>query len=125
MPSSILTGDVQGRPYASNLGQTEGALARYTKALAILEPMSSSNQRDNELKRDLATVYERIGNIQLRKGNGNDALDKNNKAMAMRQALLATDPSNKNYRREVADSYLYIGDALQAKCLDLECMRTS
>ena len=121
----LRVGDVQGRPYASNLGQTDGALASYQKALLILEPMSSSNQQDNELKRDLATVYERIGNIQLRKGNGKDALDKNNKAMDMRQALLATDPSNKNYRREVADSYLYIGDALQAKCLDLECMRTA
>jgi eukaryotic-like serine/threonine-protein kinase len=119
----LKVGDVQGRPYSSNLGQSEGALASYRKALAILESLSAANQSDNELSRELATAYERIGNIQLRKGNWADALERNNKALAMRQALLATDPSNKSYRSEVADSYLYVGDALQALCWDVECVR--
>lgn len=119
----LKVGDVQGRPYSSNLGQSEGALASYRKAMAILEPLSAASQSDKELSRDLATVSERIGNILLRKGNWADALKMNNQALTMRQALLATDPSNKSYRGDVADSYVYVGDALQVCCLDVECVR--
>jgi serine/threonine protein kinase len=119
----LKVGDVQGRPYASNLGQTDGALASYQKALGILEPLASRNETDRELQRELATVHERIGNIQLRKGDFNEAFAQNSKALVMRQALMATDSSNKDYQNEVADSYLYVGDALQAKCSDLKCQR--
>jgi serine/threonine protein kinase len=114
-------GDVQGRPYASNLGRTDDALVSYQKSLAILESLSSNYKKDNEISRELATVYERIGNIQLRKGDWKDALNWNNKALVMRQTLLSSDPSNRNFRREVADSYLYVGDALQAPCGELKC----
>ena len=118
----LKVGDVQGRPYTSNLGQSDGALASYRKALAILEPLSAANQSDREFLRDLATLYERIGNIQLRKGNWPEALQRNNKALAMRQDLLAADPSNKEYRSEVADSLLYVGDARQMPCSNVECV---
>gem|GEM_PF-5901048 len=116
-------GDVQGRLYASNLGEADGALASYQKALTILQPLSTIHPSDNELSGALASVFERIGNIQLRRGNCSEALERNDKALAMRQALLATDLSNKSYRSAVADSYLYVGDALQLGCKDAECER--
>jgi hypothetical protein len=34
------------------------------------------------------------------------------KALEMRKALLVLDPANLIYRRQLADSYLYYGDAL-------------
>src|SRR5207302_6196552 len=119
----LKVGDVQGRPYRSNLGQTDGALASYRKALATLEPLSAHDLADVELRRDLATAYERIGNIQLRKADFIKALDRNNKALAIRQTLSAASPSNANYKSELADSYIYVGDALQAKCTDLACIK--
>jgi non-specific serine/threonine protein kinase/serine/threonine-protein kinase len=119
----LKVGDVQGRPYVSNLGQTDGALESYRKAAAILEPLAAGSPSDISVARDLATVYERIGNIQLRKGDISEALDKNNKALGMRQALLAVDPTSKSYRGEVADSYLFVGDALQVECGDVECVQ--
>src|SRR6185503_10928415 len=115
-------GDVQGRPYTSNLGQTEGALASYQKARAILELLSATAKGDKQLTRDLATLDERIGNIELRNGHFDKALESQNKALTTRQALLLTDPTNKSYRSEVADSYLYRGDALQVDCHKLECV---
>ena len=118
----LKVGDVQGRPYTSNLGQTEGALTSYQKARAILEPLLVTDKANQELRRDVATVYERIGNIELRKGNWPEALQRNNKALAMRQDLLAADPSNKEYRSEVADSLLYVGDARQMPCSNVECV---
>jgi eukaryotic-like serine/threonine-protein kinase len=112
----LKVGDVQGRPYASNLGQTEGALASYKKALTILQALSAGAGANNELKSELATAYERIGNIQLRKADFNAALTENQKALDIRQTLVASDPSNRAYRALLADSYLYVGDALQATC---------
>ena len=119
----LKVGDVQGRPYASNLGQTEGALTSYQKARAILEPLLATDKGDKDLRRDVAAVYERIGNIELRNGHFNEALESQNKALTMRQALLLTGPRDKNYRGELADSYLYVGDALQVDCHELECER--
>ena len=116
----IRVGDVQGRPYRSNLGQTDGALASYRKALQILEPLSASDPANLEVKRSLATAYERVGNIQWRKGDFADALQKNEKALTLRQGLFAADPSNITYRRELADSYIYVGDVLPVNCQKVE-----
>ena len=119
----LKVGDVQGRPYAPNLGHTDDALASYQKALKILETVSDSSASDRDLKRELATVYERIGNIHLRKGNFDAAFEVNVQALRIRQDLLAADQSDSIGRREVADSYLYVGDALQAKCSAEQCLR--
>jgi serine/threonine protein kinase/tetratricopeptide (TPR) repeat protein len=121
----IRVGDVQGRPYRSNLGQTDGALTSYRKALVILEPLSGGDLGNLELKRDLAIAYERIGTIQLRKGNAAESFEKTNKALVIREALLSTDPSSTNYLSELADSYIYFGDALGMNCSspNLDCVR--
>lgn len=111
----LKVGDVQGRPYRPNIGQTEGALSSYQKALAILEELAAADPADLTVRRDLATVYERIGNIQLRQNALPEALEKQRKAFAIRKELMAADPSNANYRRELADSYIYLGDAMQAQ----------
>jgi hypothetical protein len=37
----LKVGDVQGRPYKPNLGDTAGALASYGKAVAIYEALSA------------------------------------------------------------------------------------
>jgi tetratricopeptide (TPR) repeat protein len=119
----LRVGDVQGRPYASNLGHTQDALASYHKALKILETMSAISNSDRDLQQGLATIYERIGNIQLRKGDFNEAFERNSHALTIRTELVAADPHNKSYRREMADSLLYVGDALQVKCPELACLQ--
>lgn len=122
----IKVGDVQGRPYRSNLGQTDGALASYRKALAILEPLSASDPSNFEMRRAFASACERIGTVQSRKGDLAEAFEKTKQALAIREALLAADPANVNYRREVADSYIYFGDALTVRCPSgdsLDCQR--
>jgi non-specific serine/threonine protein kinase/serine/threonine-protein kinase len=108
----IKVGDLQGRPYRFNLGQTGEALASYQKALAILEPLRHSGLPNLKLENDLATAYERIGTIQNRAGDKEASLENGRKAFEMRKALLIRDPANVSYRRQLADSYLYYGDAL-------------
>jgi eukaryotic-like serine/threonine-protein kinase len=121
----LRVGDVQGRPYHPNLGQTDKALSSYQKALAILEPLAASDSAGSGIKRDLATVHERIGNIQLRSGHWLEARAEHQKALDIRESLLALNPTSAEARREVADSYLYLGDAQQVICTDADCGRTA
>jgi non-specific serine/threonine protein kinase/serine/threonine-protein kinase len=121
----LRVGDVQGRPYHPNLGQTDKALSSYQKALAILEPLAASDSAASGIKRDLATVHERIGNIQLRNGHWGEAQSENQQALSIREGLLALNPTSVEARREVADSYLYLGDAQQVICTDADCGRTA
>jgi non-specific serine/threonine protein kinase/serine/threonine-protein kinase len=119
----LRVGDVQGRPYKPNLGHTEQALVSYQKALKILEELNAGNSLDKDLQETRGTAYERIGNLQLRKGDWLAAQSQNEKALAIRQALLAGDPGNVNSRREVADSFVYVGDGIQPQCIDAACMQ--
>jgi non-specific serine/threonine protein kinase/serine/threonine-protein kinase len=114
----LKVGDVQGRPYRSNLGETEGALESYRKALAILEPLSASDPSNVELRRELAAAYDRIGTVQLRRLDLAESLEKNAKALAIREALFNADPTNADYRRDLAESYIDYGDVINNTNVD-------
>lgn len=63
-------GDVQGNPYQSNLGDIEGALTSYHKALKIRETLAAQNSAiDADTRRDLAKSHEAIGDILWTKGD--------------------------------------------------------
>ncbi|HEX3742730.1 MAG TPA: protein kinase [Bryobacteraceae bacterium] len=112
----LRVGDVQGRPYTPNLGQTDEALVSYRKAAAILAPMARAGIGD--ARRQLANGYERIGTIQLRKFQFADALASQQIALEIREELGRRSPGDEGLRGEVAVSRLDWGDALQAICFD-------
>jgi serine/threonine protein kinase len=69
-------GDVQGNPYESNLGDIEGALNSYHKALRIRETLLAKQPADADLRRELAKNHEAIGDILWTKGDyGGSAAD--------------------------------------------------
>src|SRR5207248_1462409 len=51
-------GDIQGNPYSANLGDTDGAMSSYRKAVAILEHLTgvSSDQAQTALGRGYRTL---------------------------------------------------------------------
>ena len=118
----LKVGDVQGRPYSPNLGDDNGAMASYRKAQEILQKLSGNNPQNIDFKYNLATANERIGNLYLRKGNWKEAFENNKKALDRREEILLTDPNNAGYNSDLAHSYLFVGDAIQADCADLECL---
>jgi len=124
----LRVGDVQGRPYAPNLGQTDGALTSYRKGLTILQTFLTKAPHNQEARRQVAMGLERVGNIELRKGQIEEAIASQRKAMQSREELLALDPSSSESRRDLAASYLYLGDVLQVKCFSppsAECLQTA
>jgi tetratricopeptide (TPR) repeat protein len=70
-------------------------------------------------QRELAVSYERFGDAAMSAGNLEDARGWFDKALAVRDALAAADPSNTHWQRDLLVSYGRLGDvAVSAGKLD-------
>jgi serine/threonine protein kinase/tetratricopeptide (TPR) repeat protein len=107
-------GDVLGRPYSPNLGDTAGALASYRKALGILEALAAEDTADAAAQRDLSITFESIGIIETNLFKPTDAIANLRRALATRERLVALDPAHAEHRRLLASAHLFLGDALSA-----------
>jgi non-specific serine/threonine protein kinase/serine/threonine-protein kinase len=92
-------GNVQGDPYAANLGDTAGALASYRKALAIRESLPPASRASEEGRRDLANDYEWIGMALETLGDYRGALEYYRKDFAIQELLARSMPSAKSQER--------------------------
>jgi len=68
-------GEVQGYPYHPNLGDTDGALKSYQKALAIRQAVFASRQRNTLDAVALAECFRSVAEILLVHGETNTALE--------------------------------------------------
>ena len=59
----VKVGDVQGRPFTPNLGDTAGALGSYRKAVALYESITGDAARDEAVRRDLALAYVHLSDV--------------------------------------------------------------
>ncbi len=98
----LRVGDVQGRPYFANLGDTGGALESYRKSLAIRERLSALEPNDAELRGELGKSYERVGRLNISLGNPAAAVENSQKAITIYEELLRADPANRPVRGELA-----------------------
>lgn len=84
------------------------------RALEYLDSLSQESKDDPALQRELATAYEKIGDLQgqtlnLNKGDTAGALASYGKALQLREALFRADPEVSENRRALADSYNKLG----------------
>jgi non-specific serine/threonine protein kinase/serine/threonine-protein kinase len=101
----LKVGDVQGNPATGNLGDTEGALKSYNKALDILEALRTDGSAEAPDKRLLGVAYANIGNLHMAKGNLAGAIDFHQKAVTIDEALLAQNPDDLETARHLWHSY--------------------
>ena len=83
-------GDVLGNPYGANLGDKDGALQSYRKALAIRESLAVGARNDAELNRDVAGTYVRIAQTLESGGDFAGALAALGKAQGIAEGLAAS-----------------------------------
>jgi eukaryotic-like serine/threonine-protein kinase len=100
-------GDVQGNPFAANLGDTAGALASYRKALAIRESLNTAEAHSDENLQALANDYERIGLGLETSGDFRGALEYYRKDFPIRALLAKTSPTPRSKDR-LASAYFLI-----------------
>jgi non-specific serine/threonine protein kinase/serine/threonine-protein kinase len=107
----LKAGNVQGNPRDANLGNTEGALNSYRKALAIATkwPVTSG---DVATRRPLALIYEKIADVEAETSQLDRAVASARKSLAIFKELAEAHPDSADEQRSVAISHLKTGDVL-------------
>ena len=98
-------------------GSTQARALIVERGLNYLDSLAQDAAGDRGLQRELAAAYEKLGAVQYTPsvahlGDLEGALQSHRKAAALREALVAADPNNRDYRRELLDSYWFIATLL-------------
>jgi tetratricopeptide (TPR) repeat protein len=88
---------------------TQNNLGQALKELALRDPTNT------QWPSDLATSYERIGDVQSAQGDFKAALSSYQKSLKFRETLAARDPTNTQWPSDLATSYERIGDVQSAQ----------
>jgi eukaryotic-like serine/threonine-protein kinase len=106
-------GDIQGNPYSANLGDIEGAMHTYASARDIYENLIEREPGNVDLWRDLAALYDRIGEIRLHASDTKGGFEAFQASLAARRRLLEQNNDDLILRRELAVSLMKLGEASQ------------
>ncbi|HEY2139103.1 MAG TPA: serine/threonine-protein kinase [Chthoniobacterales bacterium] len=107
-------GDVQGKPYTANLGDSAGAIRSYSKAVTIVLPLARS-EGDTALaaKGMLGRAYEKLGAVQSRLQLSIEAAQNQRRSLAIREELVGADPAHaEQWYRGIVANHLGLGDAV-------------
>jgi len=97
-------GNVLGRAYAANLGNTAAALASYQKALAIREQLATSGAVASGTQLDLWSSYFNVGGILRETADTAGALKLHQNARAVLDDLLRKTPDDPKLIRSAAQT---------------------
>ena len=94
-------------------GSTTARSLIVQRGLNYLDSLAQDAAGDRGLQRELAAAYEKLGAVQYTPsvahlGDLEGALQSHRKAAALRESLVAADPNDPDYRRELLDSYWFI-----------------
>ena len=111
-------------------GSTEARQSVLAQSLKYLDSLAKESAGDPVLQSDLAAAYEKVGDLQGNPTNPNlialaDALKSYEKAHAIRQELITSDPRNAEQRRLLADNYRVLGDIRWQTNEQAESLRNS
>jgi eukaryotic-like serine/threonine-protein kinase len=110
----VRVGDVQGSPYASNLGDTAGARKSYEKAVAILERLAGSSRSGEADRLALSGAYLTYGGLLTAVGDASAGAELAGKAVTIRKALLAARPDDRQRAVDLAFACQVRGFSLNA-----------
>ncbi len=113
----LKVGDVQGRPYTANLGDSAGALRSYTKAVEIAAPVAASEHGSSSAaRRILSQADESLGVVQSRLHQWEDATRSHLRALSLREQLLKSDPAHaEEWQRGIVANHIGLGDAVMSE----------
>jgi serine/threonine protein kinase/tetratricopeptide (TPR) repeat protein len=110
----IKVGDVQGRPFNPNLGDTAGALDSYRKAATLYESIGGAAAPDEALRREVALAYMRLSDVLTASGDTAASLSYAQKSLATERDVSSDASDPPAARRALAASHTRVGDMLGA-----------
>ncbi len=106
-------GDVQGNPYSSNLGDTDGALASYRKAETLLTRVPEAASGDNRTARvQLGLIERALGDMAQFRGDFAEMTRRYHQSLEIFAQLAREQPSDPVALDELARAYDTLGDGL-------------
>jgi len=104
-------GDIQGNPYSANIGDTDGALMSYRKALQIREsfqPAAATTDTQMELGRS----HRSLGDIMEQKGDIDQMVREYRRSLQIFAQLAESESKNPAIQDELARAYETLADGL-------------
>jgi serine/threonine protein kinase/tetratricopeptide (TPR) repeat protein len=101
-------GDAQGKIYAANTGNTEGALASYRKSVALLEAVVRDAPADAKAKTDLIKAYDSLAFLMTRAGGNSRELVE--KSLNLYDELEKLEPADDERRMQLVELLIRYGD---------------
>ena len=84
-------GDIQGNPYSANIGDTDGALTSYSKAVQIRESFQPAAVT-TETQMELGRSYRALGDIMEQKGDIEQMLREYRRSLQIFTQLAESEP---------------------------------
>jgi serine/threonine protein kinase len=107
-------GNIQRNAPSANLGDTNGALASYRKAMGIREGLGDV-QASTETQIEIARSYRALGDILAQKEDISGTVDNYRNSLAILEKLNVAPLDNISLQDELARTYETLGDALQSQ----------
>jgi eukaryotic-like serine/threonine-protein kinase len=101
-------GDILGRPFAPNLGNTAAALENYRKAAALLEGIASAGRGDAALFKDWGEICALEGQISIRHGTPQSAVSAGEQSVALLERAATLEPADPDARIALVNGRLFL-----------------
>ncbi|CAN5740882.1 hypothetical protein BH20ACI4_BH20ACI4_26180 [soil metagenome] len=106
-------GDVQGKQYEANLGDTEGAVQSYQKAVALLESVVRNDKENLPAKFELVRAYDALFAVYMRFADENTKLAVLEKALNLQNELINIEPENFEFQMQKINLLVRKGDVVR------------
>jgi tetratricopeptide (TPR) repeat protein len=96
----------------SQLGDSSGALASYSRALDLAQAWRSADPSNLQARKGHALALEKVGQTLAGSGKVAEGLEKMRQAVAIYEELSAAQPGNSTARHDLAAHSMVLGDVL-------------
>ena len=106
-------GDMQGGGTSSSLGDSQGAMASYDRAVALLQPLLAPGPLQRAAQAESVTLAARKGALLMALGRWKEAEAQGLAARSAALALMAAEPADYAYQRLLGSGYRLLASVYQ------------
>jgi len=96
-------------------GQTQGALDAAKQAQGVFQSLLDQQPANIDWQRELSVSFEKVGDVQVARGNLPEALKSYQAGLAIADRLAKSDPGNAGWQRDLSVSFEKVGDVQEAQ----------